>query len=140
MYRSWGVEPFSGIRLCSLLAVLAVGCSKGGDPNTVPVSGKVTYQGQSVEGAAVTFASTGAGRPVAALTTADGTYTLQVQPGSYVALVTKFEVAVINPEQPATDLPPKQLLPIRYGNPTDSPLKFEVGKGQPNAFDLTLTD
>ncbi|OYV93216.1 MAG: hypothetical protein B7Z73_03725, partial [Planctomycetia bacterium 21-64-5] len=68
------------VRLGSLLAVLAVGCSKRGDSDLVRVSGKVTYNAQPVEGAAVTFASMAAGTPAAGMTAPDGTYTLAVKP------------------------------------------------------------
>lgn len=141
MYRSWGAQFLvSSFRLCSLLAVLAFGCAKGGDTDTLLVSGKVTYNGQPVEGATVTFASTESGTPGAGMTAADGGYKLRVKPGSYAAMVTKFEVPVISAEQPGAEVEPKQLLPAKYRSNMESPLKFEVKKGDANVYDLPLTD
>ncbi|MGH7139971.1 MAG: carboxypeptidase-like regulatory domain-containing protein [Pirellulales bacterium] len=141
MCRSYGARRLvGGVRLCSLLAMLMIGCAKGGNTDTVAVSGKVTYNGQPVEGATVTFASTDSGTPGAGMTAADGSYKLTVKPGSYAAMVSKFEVPVISPEQPSAEVEPKQLLPAKYRSPTESPLKFEVKKGDANVFDLPLTD
>ena len=139
MHHSSDTRRFARFaHLGCLLILLAGGCSKE-DRGTVPVSGKVTYQGQPIEGAVVTFASTGTGTPGAGLTTADGTYKLDVKPGSYAAIVTKFEVPTAT-QEPVGDVPPKQLLPAKYGNPTESPLRFDVKKGDANTFDLLLAD
>lgn len=74
------------------------------------------------------------------MTAADGNYKLRVKPGSYAAMVVKFEVPVISQEPLAAEVEPKQLLPAKYGNPINSPLQFEVKKGDVNVFDLPLTD
>lgn len=140
MYASYARRWAAGMYLHCLLAILAIGCAKGAPTDRVSVSGKVTLNGQPVDGAIVTFASTDSGTPGAGMTAADGTYKLSVKPGSYAAMVTKFEVPVGSPDQPADEIPPKQLLPAKYGSPMQSPLKFEVEKGSPNVFDLPLTD
>lgn len=141
MYDSCGARHLAfRAYLCSLLAVFAVGCAKSGDTDTIPVSGKVTYHGQPVDGATVTFASTGSGTPGAGKTSADGSYKLRVKPGSYAAMVVKFEVPVVSQEQLAAEVQSKQLLPTKYGDATNSPLKFEVKQGDTNVFDLALTD
>src|SRR5581483_2239060 len=78
---------------CSLVAVLLAGCPAGSsrDAGTVPVTGKVTYNGQGVEGATVTFAAEGMTAPGAAMTGSDGSYTLRAKPGKYTITVSKFD-------------------------------------------------
>jgi hypothetical protein len=141
MHRACGTRRIVGrLRVCCLLAVFAVGCSKGSQTDTVPVTGKVTYNGQPVEGATVTFASTESNTPGAGMTAADGSYKLSVKPGNYAAMVVKFEAPVVSQEQPDGEVETKQLLPAKYGDHMQSPLKFEVKKGDANVFDLPLTD
>jgi Carboxypeptidase regulatory-like domain len=139
------------------LAVLFAGCASRGDlPRTVPVSGKVTYKGQPVEGATVSFIGEGETRTATARTAADGTFhlmTLDAQgamPGQYTVVVHKMEMPP-EPTKPLSmeeaaklgnqPLPqPKRLLPAKYSDAANSPLKFEVKGGQPNTFDLPLAD
>ena len=70
----------------------------------------------------------------------DGTFTLSTHPhgtgapaGDYVVLVTLF------PPNARELRDPKSLLPIRYGSPTESPLRASVssGKNQLEPFRLT---
>ncbi|HVX13471.1 MAG TPA: carboxypeptidase-like regulatory domain-containing protein [Pirellulales bacterium] len=142
---------FHRFGICALLALLVAGCSGGGrDAGTVAVTGKVTYGGQAVEGATVTFASTAqSGAPGAAITGADGAYTLRAKPGNYAVMVSKLSVAAntqqVSMEQAVTDAAkaveePKNLLPAKYSNPVESPLKAEVKASGTNTFDLALSD
>ena len=77
-----------------LLAVVAViGCGGGGDdlPDVVPVSGKVTLNGEPLKGAAVTFI--GSGRPCYGATSDDGTYTIKDLNGREGCPVGKYKVS-----------------------------------------------
>lgn len=142
-----------GLRLFALFAIVVVGCSKESDRNagTVPVSGKVTYNGQPLEGATVTFISDTGLTPGAGMSGADGAYSLRLKPGSYTATVSKLtgtvadtgnitmeEAMAANTGKPPDD--PKETLPAKYQSPTDSPLKFDVKQSGENKFDVPLTD
>jgi len=141
---------------CVLAAVLSVGCGQRNPLGTVPVSGTVTYNGQPVEAATVSFIPDGDGRPATAITAADGSYNLATLnwqgavPGAYTAVVRKTDMALAS-TQPVTmedalklnNRPPpapKELLPAKYADASRSPLKVEVKKGQKNAIDLPLAD
>lgn len=95
-------------RCLSLLLVLPAlgGCSKGASIKTVPVTGKVTLNGQPLSGATVTFLSSATGpdgsaaAPSSGVTGADGAYKLitmasgrdvadGIPPGDYKVIVTK---------------------------------------------------
>ena len=134
------------------LAMLA-GCT-GNSLNTVPVSGKVTYQGQPVEGATVSFVGEGELKTAVAITKADGSYQLMTldskgaMPGSYPVVVTKTELppaaalSMDDAAKMAGKAPPqlKRLLPTKYGDQRTTPLKLEVKAGQTNVHDLPLAD
>jgi hypothetical protein len=138
-----------------LALVLGAGCSPGNSLGTVPVSGKVTYKGQPVDGALVTFLGEGDARPATAKTTADGSYHLMTleskgaAPGHYTVIVEKTEelpeVKAETMEEAAKSankpLPqPKKLLPAKYADAAKTPFQFDVKKGQTNTFDLQLAD
>lgn len=146
-------------RVSIIALAVVVGVSGCGRPNalgTIPVSGKVTYKNQPVEGATVSFIPDGDGRPATAITAADGRFQLTTLdspgaiPGSYTATVRKTDIPLestgpvsmeeavkINARPPPT---PKELIPSKYGDTSRSPLKFEVKAGQKNHFDLQLAD
>ena len=136
---------------------LTIGCSGGtGLPRTVPVTGKVTYKGVPVGGATVSFIGEGDLRPAVAITESDGSYSLHTldadgaMPGKYAVVVEKTElppeltkeVSMEDAAKMAGRPPPapKRLLPIKYGDATKTPFRYEVKDGQPNQFDLQLTD
>ena len=137
------------------LPLLSAGCNGGSVSGVVRVRGKVSYGGQPIAGATVTFISESDARPAVAVTDASGVFQLKTLdtsgaiPGRYTVLVTKTDV------QPGDDKPismddaaknrgkptePKQQLPAKYADPTKSPLKVEITKGKSNSFDLSLTD
>ena|SRR5438067_10115185 len=142
--------------LCLVALALCLGCGQHNPLGTVPVSGKVTYNGQPVEGATVSFIPDGDGRPATAITGPDGAYTLTTLnwqgavPGQYTVVVRKTDIAPASTQpvsmEEALKLnnkpppPPKELLPAKYSDATKSPLKVEVKKGQKNAIDLPLAD
>src|SRR5262245_50737601 len=144
------------IGFCLLVAAFCFGCGKSNPLGTVPVSGKVTYNGKPVESATISFIPDGDGRPATAISATDGAYNLTTLdwpgavPGPYTAVVRKSDVALAS-TQPVTmeealklnNRPPpssKELLPAKYSDATKSPLKVEVKKGAKNAIDLPLAD
>jgi hypothetical protein len=146
------------LRVVSLaaLAVMMTGCSGGtGLSGMAPVTGKVTYKDQPVDGAIISFIGEGTTRTATAVSSADGSYklmTLDVEgamPGQYTVVVDKTEssagaskLVTMEEAEKVNALPvaaPKKLLPEKYGDPTKTPLKFPVKDG-PNVIDLKLEE
>lgn len=134
--------------LCSL-ACFAVGCAKApkrAPSQAVPVSGKVTLDGQPLADAEVVFVTPTLGTFVAA-TGADGTYKLvssvggeQVCEGPCKVTVSKFVLPAGQTPQP--DMSPelqggKQLIPPRYSNREETKLGVNVPK-EGGTFDFPL--
>ncbi len=143
--------------LAVMLVVLA-GCqSRPTDPNrpkTVPVSGTVTYKGQPVEGATITFVSTAGKRGAVATTDAAGHFTMTTFepkdgaiPGTYQVSIQKT-VLEGAPAEEATgkggEEPPagvaKDLLPAKYKNAATSGLTVEIKEGGTKDLKFELTD
>jgi hypothetical protein len=154
---------FAWIALAGLALGVGQGCSKGkkGDPNGQLVTGKVTYQGNPVDGAFVTFAAPS----VSAFgqTDSEGKFKLatasgdKVPLGAYQVSIFKKEQpsaaaarAEFDPEQPENYVPPdpnappppepKDLLPVRYAQAGTSGLSATVTVDGKNEFDFPLTD
>ena len=153
-----------------LLMVALPGC--GGDdsgaenrPQTVPAGGTVTYKGQPVEGATVTFVpnvpfvpgETSDVKSATAQTDAEGKFQLTTFEAGDGAVPGEYKVTVVKREQVATgtgvdqDDPgydpnapeppaPKHLLPEKYSAPASTPLTQTVAEGAENQFPLELTD
>jgi hypothetical protein len=150
--------------LCLFGLAIAVGCTgSAGLPNTVPVSGKVTYKGQAVNGATISFIGDKGLRPATAITGADGSYELNTldakgaMPGKYRVVVNKMDnpagpARQMTPEEAAKSMDdaakeankplaqPKNLLPAKYSDAAKTPLNFEVKSGESNTVNLDLTD
>jgi len=139
-----------------VVAIFLAGCSPGSGIHTVPVSGKVTYKGQPVEGATISFMPEGDTRPATAISGPGGAYRLMTldapgaMPGQYTVVVRKTDIPTestkavsmedalkLNSRPPPQ---PKELLPAKYGDAARSPLKIEVKTGQSNPTDLQLAD
>jgi hypothetical protein len=148
--------PLRELLAVCIAAVCCAGCGQRNPLGTVPVGGKVTYNGQPVESATVAFNPDGDGRPATAITAPDGSYSLTTLnwpgavPGQYTVVVRKSNVALAS-TQPVTmeealklnnrpPPPPKELLPAKYSDAAKSPLKVEVKKASKNAIDLPLAD
>ena len=135
-----------------LTLFLATGC--GDKFKTYPVTGKVTYKGESVAGATVSFSPKvqGQGDGAFAITNDDGVYKLQTRqgkpeggttPGEYIVMVTKVETkptgrtnvgpggTVIQEQKPVA------VLPAECGDPTKSPFSFTVEK-KSNKYDIEI--
>jgi hypothetical protein len=136
-----------------------VGCSGGPKiPQTHAVSGKITYQDKPLGGAEVGFVSSLDDKNVLAargVTNGAGEFTLStyIDPqhevrgataGEYVVTVSKTET--MDQEKmkeqftanPAMEF--KKLVPTKYTNPKETPLKASVAAGKPNKFDFKLED
>jgi len=138
------------------MALVVAGCSQGNGIRTVPVSGKVTYKGNPVEGATISFFPEGDARPATAISGAGGVYHLMTldapgaMPSQYTVTLRKTDIPAESTKPVSMEdavkmnsrpLPaPKELLPAKYGDATRSPLKFEVKAGKTNVFDLQLAD
>lgn len=140
------------------MAILALlpGCAGENPLGTVPARGMVTFKGQPIAGATVTFVGEGDTKTATAITGSDGRFELATlnfagaMPGKYAVLVEKFETP---PDQTQTGsmeeaaqnagrpLPrAKRLLPAKYSDTAKTPLQMEVKAGQTNNFDLELSD
>jgi hypothetical protein len=144
--------------ILSALALLA-GCSSTASdkwtenrPQTFPAEGVVTYNGQGVAGASVTFAAVErTGVAAYAITDAEGKFSLNTfgdrdgaAAGDYTVTITKKEVETTpNPRDP--NGPPlksveKSLIPARYASSGTSQLKATVKDGGENKFSFELKD
>ena len=144
--------------ICLALLACLVGCPGGDDgdhPQTVPVTGTVTYKDSAVDGARVTFSpASGSGYAAIGSTDPQGNFTLRCPqwgtegavPGSYTVLVSKTEVegGEADPEEAGPDggAPTKvtEHLPRRYKSAETSDLSAEVKAEGENHFPLELTD
>ena len=147
-------------------ALFIGGCGDAGvsdRPNVVPVSGTVTYNGQPVDGATVTFISKGSARASLGVTDANGVFRLTTYgeqndgapPGEYVVTIAKLEggsaATLSGVPEDTTQLgyevnsetdkqeEAKSLLPEKY-NGADSGLTATVGADGTNGLKFELTD
>jgi hypothetical protein len=102
--RSWTSVLFLG---------LAVGC--GGPDTPVPVSGKVTLDGQPVAGAAIQFVPDGNGarRPASAGTESDGSYRITTHNPGDGALPGEYKVVITWEPEPPPQFRPSEDGPSR---------------------------
>lgn len=157
-----------GLVLAIVGAMLACGCGKSGPegPPTYAVTGKVTLDGNPVEGASVGFVASAGGNSAIGTTDASGAYQLSTfgsndgaVAGQYKVKVTKYKgqggaVApggVTGPiddggqhpadyvESEADAAPPENELPANYADPTTSGLTATVTENaSQNVFDFDL--
>lgn len=139
-----------------LVAALALGCSSSSDrwtanrPQTFPVKGTVTYNGQAVEGAIVVFNCVEENKSAFAQTDAQGRFQLTTfeegdgaVAGIHQVQISKIkteEAVNVNPE--ATVVPPKEthLLPKKYSTFATSGLTAEVSAEGVNQMEFALVD
>jgi hypothetical protein len=142
-------------------AALLLGC--GGDPSKPKlgrVSGKVTYNGQTVTKGTVSFvpnSGPGAqtGQPATGEIGSDGSYALTTFENNDGAVLGEHKVLVQSREEdpalkgggmPIPDArgnfklkPPKHLVPQKYQTADQTPLRFTVKEGS-NKYDIELKD
>ena len=129
-----GARPWTPTLLCLLLA----GCGSGDGLATV--KGKVTLNGQPLEGAVVQFQPTADdGSPSAGKTDAKGRYELMHtfntrggMPGEHVVTI---RTAAAYYEEEDTDVQPVERIPAKYNTRTE--LKRTVKRGR-NTIDFDL--
>jgi hypothetical protein len=153
----------AGSLACAMALWVAVpGCGGGSDapdrPETVEVTGNVTYRGQPVEGATVTFKSKSTdGRGATGRTDEEGEFQLTTFepgdgaiPGGYQVTVSKTVVEgelseeEVNAYYEKGQQPPpkrtREMVPQKYKFPNTSPLDAEVTEDGDNEFTFDLTD
>jgi hypothetical protein len=133
------------IRVLSLVLFVLLtigGCNRR--PPTYVVTGTVTYRGKPVEDAGVSFMPKGM-RPASARTDASGRFQLMTFVGTDGAAAGEHVVCIskLIPAPSTKDDPYKMavnVLPKRYGNPLETPLKATVSAKGPNDFSFDLAD
>jgi len=136
------------ILLSTCFVLLNVGCGGGTkDPPRYQASGTVTWDGNPVDGATVTFMAEGTGYAATATTDASGKFELKAIEGTQVVTVQKLEVVEVpfdmegaaGPDgQTYTQSETKWLTPGIYSTPQGN-LKADVTADGPNTFEFTLT-
>ena len=134
---------------------LMTGC--GGDKlKTYPVTGTVTYKGEIVAGATVSFNPKvpGEGDDAYARTDNNGVYKLQTQlgkpeggttPGEYIVRVVKMEAVptgrrtVDSTGEVTEETDAVSAIPQKYGSSLTTPLSFTVEKKK-NVYDIEIVD
>lgn len=125
-----------------LLAALTVlpGCGSSSSVGTVPVTGKIVFNGEPVAEANVFFIPA-QGPRATGTTDASGQFSLTTASpkdgaveGEHLILVEKS--VPTKPDDPYS--PRKAVIPAWYSSPTESNLRKKVAKGQSNDFTLEL--
>jgi hypothetical protein len=131
---------------CAVMGVTVCGCSGGKQPKVVPVAGKVLFEGRPLPRAQVVFIPLGDPAPAAVrpvgTTDDEGRFTLSTftqkdgaPEGRYAVLVTLFPLVGRKDD---LQLGPN-VLPPRYADPQQSPLKAQVTKVQSELEPFQLT-
>lgn len=137
--------PMPALALSALLIGSSPGCVEESKfPETLPVSGKVTYNGQPVTKGTVTFESD-KGQAATGEIQPDGTYRLSTFADKDGAVPGHHKVMIIANDADPTLMPgsspgykpPKGLIPKKYGALETSGLDADVSKDKPTLdFDL----
>lgn len=135
----------------TLLLLFFVGCGGAagtGYPETVPVSGTVTYGDQPVESATVMFQALDGSRSAVGKTDSQGRYELTTfqpgdgaEPGEYRVSIVAFEEPdeLFDEEKHPEGFPLKNLLPAQYADPKSSGLEATVSaEAGPLSLDFSL--
>jgi len=143
--------PWSTAVRCVVAAsvIAVIGCSGSDRPKTVHVEGVVTYQGEPVAEAQVSFIPA-QGRPASGTTGADGRFTLMTFEPDDGAVLGEHTVTIEKTALPsdqegasyAEQMSAKRvsLIPEQYANVQSSPLKATVSADGPNEFEFELKD
>jgi hypothetical protein len=143
------VSPHSRPALTVLLLtmLLTMGCSPSDRQALSLTTGIVSYKGKPVADADVTFTPTGGvGKPAYGRSGADGTYELSTYGNKDGAAIGEHSVTVVKQVPKGGKIDPSNpyqeydsVLPKKYGDPKNSPLKFEVVSGG-SQYDIELQD
>jgi len=138
--------------MLSVLLATLIGCGGGANlPDTVPVSGTVTLNGQPLANASVAFVPTGTtgGEGGYGTTDQDGRYELAYLKGGSGVPVGDYRVVISKRAMPdgsdvvdesdvaPMDSPAREVLPPRYSNEQHSRLSATVSDGD-GSFDFDL--
>ena len=140
-----------------LVSLLGLGCAQqdADRPSTCPVTGTVTHNGQTVDGATVAFQLADGSQSAIGVTDTGGKYTLTTfesgdgaVPGQYQVKIFKYNVqtASVADENSADYVAPTEgeeevvenQLPAIYADPTTSGFTATVSEGGKNTFDFLL--
>lgn len=130
-----------------VLPILALGCGEEPPAPTVPVTGRVTFEGQPVAGASVDFVPGGGRAPATAVADENGEFELSTFIRGDGAVPGTHTVTVLPPvnssgaEKVVAGQAGKSasVVPGRYSTPQTTPFEFEVKEGQENHFELKMT-
>lgn len=117
-----------------LLLAVAGGC--GGGSRSVPVEGRVTFDGRPIEEGTILFRSPSGPVMPASGPIEDGRYTVLVTPGPKIVEVMAARTTG-SPDPLMQVRPRQQYIPDRYN--IRSTLTAEVKADGPNSFDFALT-
>lgn len=141
---------------CALTLLLLAGCGgpedpwKAKRPKTTAVTGRITYKGNPLDEAVVTFYAYSGNVTSYGRTDPQGQFKLTTfEPddgatiGPHKVAIQKFENLPIpeDPEsapRPGPKVEPRSLIPERYGNMKTSTLTADVSEGGPNEFVFEL--
>jgi len=140
--------------VCGAACAVVLGC--GNSSGLVPATGKVTYRGQPLAGATVTFVPT-QGTPAIGVTDDNGEFSVNtrelagVAPGRYTVGITKIsssgDTSNLKPEDMKNMMASGQMptskneCPAKYAAPQTSGLEAEVtGDKSKNVFEFQLSD
>jgi hypothetical protein len=130
--------PASGLTVVFL--ALLTGCPSSNEQLT-PVKGKVTYKGAPLPGGTIVFIpdpSRGThGRLAVAEIQTDGTFSLKTD-GTLGAVPGWHKVTVASVQAAAPGQVPLSLVPVKYRDPQQSGLSYEVQANKTNTVDLDL--
>lgn len=141
-------RTFALTTLCMLLCGITIGCGEAEEETaeTAPVTGIVTYKGEPVESAVVTFIPQGQGSNRGTdKTEANGRFSLTTFhardgaiPGVHAVTVQLMpEGGLPGQEVESTGATP---IPKVYEDPKKTPLSLEVKAGETNDFTIELVD
>ncbi|QDT29279.1 hypothetical protein Enr10x_46300 [Gimesia panareensis] len=125
-----------------LLALfISAGCGgKSEDlPETVAVSGVVTYKGNPVPEATIMLYPVQGRKPASGRSDAEGKFTLTTFNKDDGALPGEHQVTVNAFQSTPEGVSMKSSIPTKYSNPSSSPLKVTVSETEPE-LKLELTD
>lgn len=123
---------------CNLLVglLLITGCDKSTGPELGQVKGRVTLNGQPLEGARIIFWP-GEGRPSVATTDGAGRYELRYTTNQNGALVGNHQVRISTAIPLPDDTTAKEVVPAEFN--TNSTLVREVKLGR-NEYDFDISE
>ncbi|HBN77861.1 MAG TPA: hypothetical protein DD473_19035 [Planctomycetaceae bacterium] len=134
----------NGHKEICFLVIFLLGCGGASKLDTVPVTGMVTYNGEPIADASVTFYPE-KGRAASGMTDQDGIYTLTTYESGDGAVAGKHKVSISKQEAPPGNSTEeleniKAEIPQKYNNAETSGLTADVVAGQDAPIDFNLAE